>query len=220
MGDAVLAVPSRRCGVGPRDDHGAAQRGVTPGAPMQGNDLNPNEMSLPRAGVHHRSGQGWAAHRVFPLACRPGRSPGRTPRTSTPGTRGVAGVSCTPSMAPQCGHASLVGSVTVDWSSSVTGYPQRRDPGSAGGCDPRLEGDRAARCGPTAAAAAQTGYRTAPPRYRRGAVRCGGCPGRRSIADSSSLRGSGSLTSLGVALGDHAHALRAEQGTVPIRRAG
>jgi hypothetical protein len=57
-------------------------------------------------------------------------------------TRGAAGVSCTPSVAPQCGHASLVGSVTVDWSSSVTGHPQRRDPGSASGCDPRLEGDR------------------------------------------------------------------------------
>ena len=38
---------------------------------MQGNDLNPNEMSLPRAGVHHRPGQGRAAHRGFPLACRP-----------------------------------------------------------------------------------------------------------------------------------------------------
>jgi hypothetical protein len=75
MEDTVLTVRSGRREA-PRREDLAAQRRVPPAAPMQGNNLDRDEMPVPGAGVDHAQDPGRAAHRELRTACRPAlRSP-------------------------------------------------------------------------------------------------------------------------------------------------
>jgi hypothetical protein len=69
--EAIPAVPSGRGRAVGREDLDATQRGITPGAPVQGDSFDRNEVPLLSAGVDERQDKGRARHRASALGWGP-----------------------------------------------------------------------------------------------------------------------------------------------------
>jgi hypothetical protein len=71
MQRAARATRAARQGEAAIGEERAAQRRVPPGAPMQRDDLDRDEMPVSGVGIDDADGQGRAAHSALRAACRP-----------------------------------------------------------------------------------------------------------------------------------------------------